>query len=258
MTDSQIREFRLAGSRPDGVNPFLSDAGAFLGDGMSLLERDAAGTWRPRPLAGLADRRASLATLAKALNRGDRSLAAIALVQAELPARLAKANPDVGSEPRDANGRWTLSAAGRKFVQSFEQGPGGGVALITYKDKAGYDTIGWGHKLTGNESFPNGISPDDAEQLFDRDLKRFKDAVNDSVKVPLTQSQFDALTSLAFNIGDDAFKRSTLLRLLNQGDYTNAGNAFMDWTRVKNDHPQGQINRRTAEQAMFSNGVYPQ
>lgn len=256
MADPQIREFRLAKGRPDGLHPFLNDAGAFLADGTPLLERDGAGTWRPRSLGGLADRRDSLATIAKALNRGDRSLAAIALVQAEFPP-LAKANPDVGTEPRDSDGRWTLSAAGRRFLQHYEAGPNGGVALTTYKDHAKLKTIGWGHKLVGNEDYPNGISPEKAEQLFDTDISRFENVVNDSVKVPLTQSQFDALTSFSYNVGRGAFASSTLLQRLNQGDYAGAANEFANWTRVGKDHPPGQINRRKAERAMFTNGVSP-
>lgn len=135
MPTPLIREFRLAKRGYDGANPFLSGDGAFLGDGTPLLEKDAGGRWRPlRPegvAAGLAKsygapadpgwRMDSLATVARALNRGDLSLAAIALVQAEFPAIpqedewFAKGDHDVAGEARvpkgsgPTSGQWALS-----------------------------------------------------------------------------------------------------------------------------------------------------
>jgi hypothetical protein len=126
-------DFRLA---VDGRHAFLDANDAFFGMGVHLLIRDAKGRWHPRPQPelerlfrigfgerfDLGRRMTKLAAAARALNAGDRSMAAIALVQAELPPlpdhaaarRMAKAdgliknNPD---EPRDARGRWTTEGA---------------------------------------------------------------------------------------------------------------------------------------------------
>jgi hypothetical protein len=99
MHDPHIREFRLAGPQGDGLHAYLNDEGAFIGFGTPLVEKDHSGTWRPRPLAELdtmlkigyddpvpAQRRmGNLEAVARALNKGDRALAAILLVHAEFP-----------------------------------------------------------------------------------------------------------------------------------------------------------------------------
>ena len=99
MTLPFLREFKLAGEDGDGRWPYLNDDGAFLGDGVALLERDAQGLWRPRPRETLqrlldigygdgidADRRiAALASVARALNAKATARAAMTLVHAGLP-----------------------------------------------------------------------------------------------------------------------------------------------------------------------------
>lgn len=94
-----IREFTVAGPRGDGRNPFLNQNGAFLGHGTPLLEKDSSGQWTPRPQRelerllsigygcpiSLDDRMGGLKATAHALNKGDRCLAAIALVHTALP-----------------------------------------------------------------------------------------------------------------------------------------------------------------------------
>ncbi|HVN63893.1 MAG TPA: lysozyme, partial [Candidatus Binataceae bacterium] len=95
-----------------------------------------------------------------------------------------------------------------------------------------------------------------AEQIFRGDLNRdAEEPVNCSVEVPLAQNQFDALVSLAFNIGENCFKHSTLLKFLNFGDYLGAGKQFCVWDEVR---VRGSLRvcsdlerRRKAEQEMF-------
>jgi lysozyme len=272
MTDPQIRQFRLAKGRPDGINPYLTDAGAFLGNGAPLLDR--IGTqWRPRRIAGLADRADSLATIAKALNRGDRSLAAIALVQAEFPPLSGeiwgKYAPDY-EEPRvpAGNGRqsgeWTtgaqspstmsISDAGMKFIERHE-GKGGKFAPQEYRGKDKKNrTIGFGRKLSPQSFFPDGISQSDAEVMLTDDIATAEHTVQTSVKVPLTQQQYDALVSLAYNIGSGNFRGSKLLGNLNAGDYAGAANQFTDWSYSEGQWVQGLNNRRKDEQALFGGG----
>ena len=73
--------------------------------------------------------------------------------------------------------------------------------------------------------------------------------------MPLSQSQFDALVSLVFNIGGGAFRKSTLLQKLNAGDYAGASNEFMRWIKAKGRVLGGLVTRRAAERALFLSEV---
>ena len=88
-------------------------------------------------------------------------------------------------------------------------------------------TIGYGHlvhtgKCDGSESaeFRKGVTRERALEILGEDAASAAAAVNDAVKVPLEQDQFDALTSFVFNVGSGAFGESTLLKLLNEGNTT--------------------------------------
>ena len=83
------------------------------------------------------------------------------------------------------------------------------------------------------------------------DLKAFEQTVNNTVKVPLNQNQFDALVSLAYNIGSTAFKNSTLVKRLNEGNYKAAANQFNVWVNAGGKRMQGLVNRRAAERTLF-------
>jgi len=94
------------------------------------------------------------------------------------------------------------------------------------------------------------ITRAESEEIFIRDLKKYETTVNKAVKVPITQNQFDALTSLCFNIGQSAFAKSTVVRRLNQGDVQGAANAILMWSKQPELMP-----RRQAERAQFLTGV---
>ena len=123
-----------------------------------------------------------------------------------------------------------------------------------YKDVAGFWTIGYGHKLKSGEWWDR-ITPEFARELLVQDVGIAEDAVNAYVTVPLSQPQFDALVSLAYNIGVGAFKRSTLLQKLNAGDYDGALAQFALWRRAGGQVVQGLVNRRAAEAQMFASGT---
>lgn len=92
----------------------------------------------------------------------------------------------------------------------------GGIKLKAYKCQAGVWTIGVGH--TGKDVVEGmEISREKALELLKLDLRRFEDTVNKSIKYPIEQHQFDALTSLAFNIGCNAFSNSTVVKKINIG-----------------------------------------
>jgi len=113
-----------------------------------------------------------------------------------------------------------------------------GERLIGYLDTRGIPTIGVGH--TGLvDGVPvakgMGISSAKSSELLRSDLQWVEKTINDNVKVPLTQNQYDALCSLIFNIGASAFSGSTVLRKLNSKDYAGAADAFLMWKKAGKD-----------------------
>lgn len=114
-------------------------------------------------------------------------------------------------------------------------------------------TIGWGHTLGVKKG--DRITKDQAQEFFIQDKQWAEDAVNQGVKVPLTQEQFDALVSLVFNIGANAFRRSTLLKKLNRKDYQGAADQFNVWVKQKGKTLTGLVRRRAEERSYFLSGM---
>lgn len=110
-------------------------------------------------------------------------------------------------------------------------------------------TIGWGHTKTAKRGMK--ITRQEAQRLFDSDVQWAEDAVNNLVKVPLTQNQFDALVSFVFNIGETKFRKSTMLRKLNAGDYEGAAAEFPRWNKQKGEVLRGLVRRRAEEMEYF-------
>ncbi|MBO0334974.1 lysozyme [Sneathiella sp. CAU 1612] len=115
-----------------------------------------------------------------------------------------------------------LSAKGAEFIKQFE-----GLRLTAYNDGTGVMTIGYGH--TGDVNAGQTISQAQADSYFAGDVKWAVDTVNSSVKGELQQNQFDALVSFTFNVGEGAFKSSTLLKKLNSGDYKSVQSEMGRW-----------------------------
>lgn len=142
-----------------------------------------------------------------------------------------------------------ISENGIEFIRQLE-----GEKLTAYPDIVGIWTIGVGHTgFVDGKPVARGmaITKEKSKELLTADLKRFESAVNDAVKVTLTQNQFDALVSLAFNIGEEAFARSTLVNKLNAGDKKGAAEQFLVWKNAGGRVSQGLLNRRQKEKAMF-------
>jgi lysozyme len=95
------------------------------------------------------------------------------------------------------------------------------------------------------------ITQAQADAVFEADLAPFEAAVNKAVTRPMTQNQFDACVSLAFNIGAAGFATSTVVRKLNAGDTAGAADAFRLWNKAGGQILQGLVNRREAERAQF-------
>lgn len=119
-----------------------------------------------------------------------------------------------------------------------------------YPDSQGRPTIGVGHLLVGPWDTDMEWSNDDIDQHLAEDLDLREQAINELVTVGLTQSQFDSLVSFVFNIGVEAFKESTLLRLLNEGNYRGAAEQFLAWKK----QPE-LLGRRQEERAVFLYGT---
>lgn len=142
-----------------------------------------------------------------------------------------------------------LAPAGRNLIQSFER-----LALKAYSDQGGVPTIGWGH--TGREVELGLVwSVDQCDAAFEHDVGGAEAAVNGQVTQPLNQNQFDACVAFCFNVGVGNWQSSTLLALLNHGQYALAARQFPVWNKVRIAGEltvsQGLIRRRAAEQRLF-------
>lgn len=121
-----------------------------------------------------------------------------------------------------------------------------------YQDHTGIWTIGYGHTAT---AYPGRvISKDEAVRLFRKDIEIKENCVNNNVVVGLTQQQFDALVSLTYNIGCTNFRKSTLLKKLNQRDYHGAYLEFPKWNKAGGEVLRGLVNRRAKEQELWAKG----
>lgn len=139
--------------------------------------------------------------------------------------------------------------AGIDLIGQFE-----GLRLNAYDDGVGVWTIGWGATVYPNgQKVKNGdkITLEQAKQYKAHDLAKFEKAVNDAVKVPLNQNQFNALVSLAYNIGVSAFTGSTLVKRLNEGNYKATAGQFLVWVNAGGKRMQGLFNRRNKERELF-------
>jgi len=148
------------------------------------------------------------------------------------------------------------SQSGIELIKKFEglhklQDDG---TVSAYRCPAGKWTIGYG-SVRGVRSGMK-ITKDEAEALLIKDVKDHNKAIYRNVNVPLTQGQFDALSSFVFNLGEANFKSSTLLKKLNQGLYEDVPEQIMRWNKARvNGKLQvlnGLTRRRAAEAAIFT------
>lgn len=125
-----------------------------------------------------------------------------------------------------------------------------GCLLHAYRDIRGIWTVGVGHSSeagTPPTVYPGmRITMAQALGILQGDLAPREVVMNELLKRPATQNQFDAMMSLMFNIGDTGFKDSDVLRLFNEGDMQAAANAFSHWS-----HPADLAQRRAEERQQF-------
>ena len=138
-----------------------------------------------------------------------------------------------------------ISNKGKDLIKKYE-----GCRLEAYKCPAGIWTIGYGH-TDGNVTSGTIISQEQADKLFNQDIKKFEKGVGQMVKVIINQNQFDALVSFAFNLGLGALQNSTLLKKLNTKDYQGAANEFDRWVYGGGKKLEGLVRRRKEEKELF-------
>lgn len=136
------------------------------------------------------------------------------------------------------------SGAARALIRQFE-----GCRLQAYLCPAGVPTIGIGH--TRGVKLGDRCSQQQADLWLTQDLEDAAATVATLVRVPLTQGQFDALTSFVFNLGARHLAESTLLILLNKGNYKAAADQFSRWVRADDKIQPGLVKRRAAEADLF-------
>jgi lysozyme len=144
---------------------------------------------------------------------------------------------------------------GIALIKRFE-----GLELEAYKDIAGIWTIGYGH--TGPDVQPGmRISEREAEELLKRDLRPREEAVEKLASVSLNQNEFDALVSFIYNVGIEAFRKSTARRRLNANDRVGAAEALTWWNKATVGgvlrEVRGLTRRRAAERALFLEPTEP-
>ena len=140
------------------------------------------------------------------------------------------------------------SKPGRDLIKKFED-----IRLVGYLDAIGIPTIGWGTTIMEGRQVRVGekITVEQAEEFFAKDLAKFENYVRDLVTVPLTQMQFDALVSFTYNLGPTNLKKSTLLKLINQGRMKEAQPQFLRWNKAGGKVLNGLTRRRLAEAVLF-------
>lgn len=141
------------------------------------------------------------------------------------------------------------SSNGLALTKSFE-----GLELKAYQDSVGVWTIGYGH--TGTD-VKRGlvITEPQADILLAADVAWAVTAVNKAVTSAIDQNQFDAMVDFTFNLGAANFTSSTLLRLVNAGDFTGAAAQFIRWNKAKGKVLAGLTRRRQAETDLFNTPV---
>lgn len=145
------------------------------------------------------------------------------------------------------------SQKGIELIKKFE-----GCKLTAYRDSVGVWTIGFGH--TKDVKADMVITAEQAEQFLKDDVVYFENGVNKllkTLKAPVTQNQFDALISFAFNLGLGNLRKSTLAKKLyvmqqNDRDSVQAvADEFPRWNKAGGQVLTGLTRRRNAERALF-------
>ncbi len=167
-----------------------------------------------------------------------------------------------GTDAKVSAANLKVSDKGLGLIKEFE-----GYFAKPYNDPVGHATIGYGHLIhrgpvtAADNAKWGSLSEPQASALLAKDLEAsYAPAVRNLVKVPVTQGQFDALVSFAYNVGTGkgGLEDSTLLKKLNAGDYAGAQKEFARWNKATDNNGNvvtlpGLTRRREAEANLFGN-----
>jgi lysozyme len=137
-----------------------------------------------------------------------------------------------------------ISQEGLSLIKKFE-----GCELKAYRCAANVLTIGYGSTKGVTEDME--ITQEEAETLLQEEMHEYEGYINDMVKVPLEQHQFDAMVSWVFNLGSGNLSSSTLLRVLNEEKYEDVPEQILRWNKAGGKVLDGLVRRRTAESLLF-------
>lgn len=137
-----------------------------------------------------------------------------------------------------------ISQEGIELIKKFE-----GCRTESYRCSANVPTIGYGH--TAGVKDGDICTKEEAESLLASDLEEFENYVGSLVDVDLEPHQFDALVAWTFNLGPKNLKESTLLKILNDGKYSEIPTQIKRWNKAGGKVLDGLIRRREAESLLF-------
>ena len=137
-----------------------------------------------------------------------------------------------------------ISDEGIQLIKKFE-----GCKLEAYQDAVGIWTIAYGRIKEVKEG--DTCSQEQAEEWLHEELHEYQSYIEDMVEVSLLQNQFDALVSWVYNLGPSNLKSSTLLKVLNSGEYKNVPEQIKRWNKAGGKVLEGFTRRRNAEALFF-------
>jgi len=139
-----------------------------------------------------------------------------------------------------------ISSEGLELIKHFE-----GCETTAYQDSVGVWTIGYGHTKGVEEG--QTCSIEDAETMLADEMDEYEGYINNMVKVDLEQHEFDALVAWVYNLGPTNLGESTMLKVLNGGQFDRVPDEMNRWTRAGGEILEGLVRRRQAESLMFQN-----
>ena len=139
-----------------------------------------------------------------------------------------------------------ISENGLELIKKFE-----GCETTAYQDSVGVWTIGFGHTKGVEEG--QTCSIEDAESMLADEMDEYEGYINNMVKVDLQQHEFDALVAWVYNLGPTNLGESTMLKVLNGGQFDRVPDEMNRWTRAGGKILEGLVRRRQAESLMFQN-----
>lgn len=145
--------------------------------------------------------------------------------------------------------KYKLNDASLDLIKDFE-----GWRAKAYKDAVGVWTIGYGHtSMAGDPKVVAGmvISKKEGEAMLQKDLQKYAKAVDDAVNVTLTDNQFGALVSFCYNVGPTNFRKSSVLRYVNAGNFKGVPARLKLWNKAGGKVLRGLTRRRVAEGKLF-------